>query len=94
MPKILNYILNASLNSRLLLVTKQPFFHLIAESPLQKIQYSKKHFKYCLKVLKSSLYKLKSIQKTSKAVDLNYTRLLYSIFQVRSRSFFNPNPTL
>ncbi len=57
-------------------------------------QYSKKPLKYSLKVLKSSLYKLKSIQKTSKAVDLNYTRLLYSIFQVRSRSFFNPNPTL
>lgn len=64
------------------------------KSPLHFSQYSKKRLKYSLKVLKSSLYKLQSIQKTSKAVDLNYTRLLYSIFQVRSRSFFNPNPTL
>ena len=57
-------------------------------------QYSKMHFKYCLKVLKSSLYKLKSIQKTSKAVEIYSTRLLFSIFQVRYGSFFNPNPTL
>ncbi len=57
-------------------------------------QYSKKLFKYCLKVLKSSLYKLKSIQKPSKPIEIYSTRLLYSIFQVRYRSFFNPNPTL
>ncbi len=57
-------------------------------------QYSKKRLKYCLKVLKSSLYKPKSIQKTSKAVEIYSTRLLFSIFQVRYGSFFNPNSTL
>ncbi len=57
-------------------------------------QYSKKRLKYCLKVLKSSLYKPKSIQMTSKAVEIYSTRLLFSIFQVRYGSFFNPNPTL
>jgi len=64
------------------------------KSPLCFFQYSKKPLKYCLKVLKSSLYKPKSIQKTSKAVEIYSTRLLFSIFQVRYGSFFNPNPTL
>ncbi len=64
------------------------------KSPLHFSQYSKKHFKYCLKVIKSCLNKPKSIQKTSKAVEIYSTRLLFSIFQVRYGSFFNPNPTL
>ncbi len=71
------------------------------KSPLHFPQYSKKRLKYCLKVLKSSLHKLKSIKKPSKAVEIYSTSLLYSIFQVlvcrtgrRYRSFFNPNPTL
>ncbi len=64
------------------------------KSPLHFSQYSKKRLKYCLKVLKSSFYKLKSIKKPSKAVEIYSTRLLFSIFQVRYRSFFNPNPTL
>ncbi len=57
-------------------------------------QYSKKPLKYCLKVLNSTLNKLKSIQKYSKAVEIYSTRLPLSIFQVRYGSFFNPNPTL
>ncbi len=61
---------------------------------LPKNQYSKKSLKYCLKVLKSSLYKLKSIQKPSIAIEIYSTRLLCSIIQVRHRSFFYPNPTL
>ncbi len=61
---------------------------------LQKNQHSKKPLKYCLKVLKSTLNKLKSIQKPSKTIEIYSTRLLYSILQVRYRSFFNPNPTL
>ncbi len=64
------------------------------KSPLCFTQHSKKPLKYCLKVLKSYLYKLKSIQKPSKAVEIYSTRLLSSIFQLRYRSFFNPNPTL
>ncbi len=64
------------------------------KSPLHFSQYSKKRLKYCLKVLQGSLYKPKSIQKSSKAVEIYSTRSLYSIFQVRYRSFFNPNPTL
>ncbi len=64
------------------------------KSPLYFPEHSKKRLKYCLKVLKNSLYKLKSIQKTSKAVEIYSTRLLFSIFQVRYGSFFNPNPTL
>ena len=62
--------------------------------PLHFSQYSKKSLKYCIKVLKSSLYKLKSIQKPSIAVEIYSTRLLFSIFQFRYGSFFNPNPTL
>ncbi len=64
------------------------------KSPLYFSQHSKKPLKYCLKVLKSSLYKLESSQKPSKAVKIYSARLLFSIFQLRYRSFFNPNPTL
>lgn len=64
------------------------------KSPLHFSQYSKKPLKYCLKVLKNSLHKLNSIQKPSKAIEIYFTRLLFSIFQMRYRSFFNPNPTL
>ncbi len=72
------------------LASWQQFFECLInhiKSPLHFSQYSKKHFKYCLKFLKSSLYKLKSIQKPSKAVEINSTSLLFSIFQVRYRSF-------
>ncbi len=61
---------------------------------LPKNQYSKKSLRFCLEALKSSLYKLKSSQKPSKAVEIYSTRLLFLIFQLRYRSFFNPNPTL
>lgn len=64
------------------------------KSPHHFSQYSQKRLKYCLKVLKSSLYKLKSIQKPSKVFEIYSTRSLYSIFQVRYSSFLNPNPTL
>ena len=64
------------------------------KSPIYFYQHSKKPLKYCLKVLKSSLYKLKSIQKTSKVVEIYSARLLFSIFQVRYGSFLNSNQTL
>jgi len=64
------------------------------KSSLHYSQYSKKPLKYCLKVLKSSMYKPKCIQKPSKTFELYYTSQLFSIFQVRYRSFSNPNPTL
>lgn len=64
------------------------------KSPLYFLKHSKKYLKYCLKVLKSSLYKLIRIQKPSKAVGIYSTRELYLIFKLRYRSFFNPNPTL
>jgi len=54
----------------------------------------KKRIKYTHKALKYSLTKLKSSQNPSKAVELYSTWLLFSIFQVRYGSFFNPNPTL
>jgi len=63
-------------------------------STLHFNQYSKKLSKYSLNVLKSSLYKLKSIQKLSKAIEIYLHRLLYPIFQVSNSSFFNQNPTL
>jgi hypothetical protein len=64
------------------------------KSPQCFSQYSKKPLKYCLKALKSPLNKLKSIQKPSKTFELYSISLLFSIFQLRYRSFFNPNPTL
>jgi hypothetical protein len=66
----------------------------LPKCPLSYFQYSQKNLKYCLKAIKSSLYKLKSIQKPSKAVKIYCTRLHFSIFKLRYRSFFNPNPTL
>lgn len=60
------------------------------KSPLHFHQHSKKHFK----VLKSSLYKLKSVQKPSNAVEIYSTSILFSILKLRYCSFFNSNPIL
>jgi hypothetical protein len=56
-------------------------------------QYSKKHLKYALQVLKSKLNNHKCSQKPSKALDIYPHSQLYPIFQLRYRSFFNQNPT-
>jgi hypothetical protein len=92
----LKYLKSASKIQHTLVSWQQLFECLInhLKSSLYFFKHSKKHLKYCLKVLKSSLYKLKSIQKPSKAVEIYCTRLHFSIFKFRYRSFFNPNPTL
>lgn len=64
------------------------------KSSLYFFQHSKKHLRYTLKVLKSSLHKLKSTQKPSKAGEIYSTSLLFSMIQVYCHSFFNPIPTL
>ena len=63
-------------------------------STLHFYQYSKKHLQYALQVLKSKLNNHKCCQKPSKALDIYLHCLLYPIFQVRYRSFFNQNPSL
>ena len=63
-------------------------------STLHFNQYSKKHLKYALQVLKSKLNNHKYCQKPSKALNIYLHCLLYLIFQVRYYSFFNQNPTL
>lgn len=74
-----------------------PFYVDLQKHPISTLhfnQYSKKHFKYALQVLKSKLNNHKCSQKPSKALDIYRHCLLYPIFQVRYRSFFNQNPTL
>ncbi len=92
----LKYLKSASKIPHISVSWQQLFECLInhLKSLLYFFQHSKKYLKYCLKVLKSSLYKLKSIQKPSKAVEIYSTSLLHLIFKLRYRSFFNPNPTL
>lgn len=63
------------------------------KSTLQNIQYSKKHFKYSSKALKSSLNTQKNSQKLSKVLKKNSLSLIFSIFQVLYHSFFSLNPT-
>jgi len=63
-------------------------------STLHFNQYSKKHLKYALQVLKSKLNTHKCSPKTSKALVIYHHSLLSPIFPMRYCSFFNQNPTL
>lgn len=60
---------------------------------IQKLLYSAKQPKQCLKVHSDYLNIQKSFQKQPQALGIYSTSLLFSVLQLRYRSFFNPNPT-
>jgi hypothetical protein len=64
------------------------------KSTLLFYRYSKKLFNYSINALKSKQNIRKSSHKQSKALKKYSLNLLFSIFRLRYRTFFNPNPML
>ncbi|WP_430811612.1 MULTISPECIES: hypothetical protein [unclassified Carboxylicivirga] len=94
MPKRCEYTLPIGLTPGLILACTHAVAQISFRYGLQKWGFIKKPFDYAHEVPISTCDALKSIQKTSKAIEIYSTWLLFSILQVRYGSLFNPNPTL